>query len=212
MGCTATTDSNTGVTTITTSSITYSGVTSYPMGVRLVASRVSFSSTADVSFCIPSTRSGYLTIITTTSSPINMDGKITLNVGNVVPTSITLLSSTNVANDTQWAGVFQSVTAVLVSSIVTSSPPCFNTFATPTYNAFTVSIALSQSNTGGALCLPALTGLSGGAIAGIVIGAIVGAALLAILVIFLMRKIDFDSKRQLFSRTKIHAAESSVPM
>ncbi len=55
-------------------------------------------------------------------------------------------------------------------------------------------------------------GLSGGAIAGIVIGSLVGAAALVVLAIFLIKKFDFDSKRQLFSRTKIHAAESSVPM
>jgi hypothetical protein len=51
-----------------------------------------------------------------------------------------------------------------------------------------------------------------GAIAGIVIGVLVGVALLVVLAIFLLKKLDFDSKRQLFSRTKIHAAESSVPM
>lgn len=57
-----------------------------------------------------------------------------------------------------------------------------------------------------------LTDTSAGAIAGIVIGVVVGVALLVVLAIFLLKKLDFDSKRQLFSRTKIHAAESSVPM
>ena len=76
----------------------------------------------------------------------------------------------------------------------------------------TVDVNFKQVTTGGAGCLPPPSGLSGGAIAGIVIGSVVGAALLVVLAIFLFKKLDFDSKRQLFSRTKIHAAESSVPM
>ncbi len=70
---------------------------------------------------------------------------------------------------------------------------------------------MDQFNNGSSGCIPA-QGLSGGAIAGIVIGVLVGVALLVVLAIFLIKKVDFDSKRQLFSRTKIHAAESSVPM
>jgi hypothetical protein len=75
-----------------------------------------------------------------------------------------------------------------------------------------VTVAFAQLNSGAVGCVPVATGLSGGAIAGIVVGSVVGAALLVILAIFLIKKLDFDSKRQLFSRTKIHAAESSVPM
>ena len=187
------------------------------MGVRLVANTVTFTSNANVFFCIPSTLSSYLTLITTTSNPINMDGRITLNVGNAVPPSLILLNSTGA--DTllgQWNGLFQSVSAVQVSSIATSAPPCFATSAAPSYASVgtsnTVTIAFSQSNSGSAGCVPVSTGLSGGAIAGIIIGSFVGAALLIIGVIFVIKKFDFDNKRQLFSRTKIHAAESSVPM
>jgi len=149
-------------------------------------------------------------LITTTSGPINMDGIITFNVGNVVPRSLTLLNSIGA---TQWNGLFQTMNAVVVSSIATSLAPCFITTAAPTYTASNSTIvAFSQFNSGDPLCLPPQTGLSGGAIAGIVVGSIIGAALVAVLIFFLIRKVDFDSKRQLFSRTKIHAAESSVPM
>ncbi len=143
-----------------------------------------------------------------------MEGRITLNVGNAVPPSLTLLSSTGVTSS-QWNGVFQSVNSVLVSSFATS-PPCFTVSAVPVYETTgatsRVTVTFAQFNSGAAGCVPLPTGLSGGAIAGIVIGTIIGVTLLAILVVFLVKKIDFDSKRQLFSRTKIHAAESSVPM
>jgi len=146
------------------------------------------------------------------STSMAMDGTVTLNVNNVVPSSLTLVNSAGAS--AAFTGVFAAVNVVQVSTVATSSQPCFTTTATPAYTTTPnqVVVTFSQANSGAAGCIPPATGLSGGAIAGIVIGSLVGAALLVVLAIFLFKKLDFDSKRQLFSRTKIHAAESSVPM
>ena len=165
------------------------------------------SSSTSLTFAIPSTNSfgtGQNLMTFSGSGLYTMGGTVTLATQSVIPATVPLVRS-NVAA-ANWVGLFGSVTS-------TTSANCIVLTTTPVYSTNTVDITLTPRSSTGAGCptVPA-QGLSGGAIAGIVIGCIVGAALLVILAIFLFRKIDFDSKRQLFSRTKIHAAESSVPM
>jgi len=146
-----------------------------------------------------------------TGTVVSLGGTINLRVGRIVPESVPLFRFPNAdANGANWRGLFGAVTN-------TNPDQCLVTTSTPVYTSNTVAVTLgvrqNPAPTNGVTCATfSEGGLSGGAIAGIVIGSIIGAALLVLLAIFLFRKLDFDSKRQLFSRTKIHAAESSVPM
>jgi len=200
-----------GALPVQVSSITYSSGVQFPEGLRIfviAGNTLTINQGVTLQFCIPSSNS-YLpssSVIAAAGATVNLNGNIVFNVGNVVPSSLLFVGAGTLN------GIIESMSAPAKSNALTSAAPCFTSNAAPTYATTSVTVTFTQSNSGAAGCVPVSTGLSGGAIAGIVIGSVVGAALLVVLAIFLFKKLDFDSKRQLFSRTKIHAAESSVPM
>merc|ERR1711991_590031 len=165
-----------------------------------------------LTFVVPATSSvsQFVTLINVTDTRVNvrMDATVALTLGSLFPSPYRFFSYNAAVTNTNWQGLLQGVSS-------TTSQSCVTPYSTASYGANFIDIVTeTRTITGTDACpgFPGDGGLSGGAIAGIVIGSLIGAALLVILIIFLFRKLDFDSKRQLFSRTKIHAAESSVPM
>ena len=181
------------------------------IAIALTGSQTVTLAGSTLSFSVPETTAltGFSFINVTSvgaGGSVTSGGAMTLRLGRIVPASVPLFAFPT-ATSANWLGLFASVS-------VSTTETCVVATGSPVYGEKVVDIGLSVRASSGAGCPTFLSsgGLSGGAIAGIVIGSIVGAALLVLLAIFLFRKLDFDSKRQLFSRTKIHAAESSVPM